>query len=179
MSAAERARPGRRRARTWRRFVPPVLGGLLVLGVGGGLWWWLGPEEEPTPAQRIGACQRDHGIQRQSLTEAPEQVLRRCAWPAPGDEADGYHEIAVSVTEPQVDGNRVAYTITSPCTQLAYELAGRGRRIRADPGQVVEGATGGPVFLTPELLEVVPELSPGTLVVLTTGGRRLVDVACV
>jgi len=30
-----------------------------------------------------------------------------------------------------------------------------------------------------ELLEVVPELSPGTLVVLTTGGSRLVGVACV
>jgi hypothetical protein len=177
MSAA-RARPGKRRARTWRRLVPPVLGGLLVLGVAGALWWWLGPEEEPTAAERVASCQRHHGLRQLPLTEAPEQVLRRCAWPAPGDYADGYHEITVTVTEPEIDGDRVAYTIVSPCAQLAYELAGAAGPTWVESGQVVDGATGGPVNLTSELLEVVPELSPGTLVVLTTGGRRLVDVAC-
>ena len=179
MSTA-RARPGRRRALSWRRFVPPVLGGLLVLGVAATLWWWLGPRPEPTAAERVSACQRAHGIQQRALTSAPVQVLRRCAWPAPGDEADGYHEIAVSVSEHEVDGSqdRVAYTIASPCARLAYELNGVGPA-QVDTGQVVDGATGGPVDLTPELLEVVPELSPGTLVVLTTGGSRLVGVACV
>jgi len=176
---AARARPGKRRARTWRRLVPPVLGGLLVLGVAGVLWWLLGPEEEPTAAERVASCQLRHGIQQPPLTAAPEQVLRRCAWPAPGAEADGYHEITVTVTEPEVDGERVAYTIVSPCAALAYELTGVAGPIRVEPGQVVDGATGGPVNLTSELLEVVPELSPGTLVVLTNGARRLVDVACV
>jgi len=59
------------------------------------------------------------------------------------------------------------------------ELAGGSGPTRVDAGQVVDAATGGPVDLTPELLEVVPELSPGTLVVLTIARRRLVDVSCV
>ena len=161
--------------------MPPVLGGLLLLGVAGALWWWLGPQPEPTAGERISACRRAHEITQQTLTEAPEQVLRRCAWPAPGDDADGYHEIAVTVTEHQLDGgaDQIAYTIASPCSRLAYELAGGSGPTRVDAGQVVDAATGGPVDLTPELLEVVPELSPGTLVVLTIARRRLVDVSCV
>jgi hypothetical protein len=35
------------------------------------------------------------------------------------------------------------------------------------------------VELTAELLELVPELSPGTLAVLTTPAQPVVDVACV
>lgn len=72
----------------------------------------------------------------------------------------------------------VAYTFAAPCERLTYELSGGSPPRGVDAGQVVDGQTGGAVELTPEILELVPELSPRTLAVLTTPAQPVVDVAC-
>lgn len=153
----------------------------LVL-VGGGvatLLWWSSREQAPSSSDRVQECEAGHEVGDVPLTISGDQVLGRCAWPAPGLDPDGYHEIAVTVREHQDGDSRlVAYTFVGPCERLSYRLADGPQR-EVDAGQVVDGASGGPVTLTPELLAMVPELSPGTLAVLTTSDEPVTAIQCV
>ena len=179
--ASTQARPGRRRAHRWRSLatlVVPVL--LLVAGCVALVLWLSGSSQEPSASERVQRCKTEHEVDDVAVSTAPEQVLERCAWPPPGDDPDGYHEIAVSIKERLQGGEGVvAYTFAAPCERLAYLLSDGSALREADAGQVVNGRTGGPVELTPELLELVPELSPGTLAVLTSRAQPVVDVACI
>jgi hypothetical protein len=174
------ARPGRRRAHRWRSLAVLVLPVLLLVAGGVALVLWLsGRSQEPSAAERVQQCQTEHEVDDAPMAAVEDQVLERCAWPAPGDNPDGYHEIAVTIRELEGDEPLVAYTFAAPCERLSYELSGGPAAREVDAGQVVDGRTGGPVKLTSELLELVPELSPGTLAVLTSPGQPVVDVACV
>lgn len=152
----------------------------LVL-VGGGValvLWWVDSNESPSSAERLQECEAEHLVGEDPLRRPGDQVLGRCSWPAPGPDPDGYHEIAVTLREHHdVDKRLVAYTFVGPCQRLGYRL-GDGPRQDVTAGQVIDGRSGGPVTLTPELLALVPELSPGTLAVLTTPDEPVTDVHC-
>jgi hypothetical protein len=176
--------PGRRRAGgRGRRLVWPLalvaVALLLVAGVVALLLWWLSPDDEPTADERLADCRSEHEVEEQAVVESGEQVLRRCAWPPPpGVGGDGYHELELTVLE-QEDGPLVAYTVTGPCERLAYRLGDAADEHEASAGQVVDGGSGGAVELTPEVLDVVPELSPRTLAVVTTDAQPVTEVRCV
>lgn len=173
-------RHGRGRAHRWRSLALLVVPVVLLAAAGVALvLWLLRGSDEPSASARVERCQDEHEVDDEPLAAAEDQVLRRCAWPAPGDAADGYHEIAVTIRG-RLDGSEplVAYTFAAPCERLTYELSDGSSPREVDAGQVVDAKTGGPVELTPKVLELVPELSPGTLAVLTTPAQPVVDVAC-